>query len=204
MKPFRINLFLSSYLVLLSYSICTLLAYLHYRLAYSPINNWLSDLGNKISNPTGAIYYNAGILISAIWLMMFFIGFSIVKSRKNRIQKLMVFLTQFFGLIGCASMALSAFFTIDNPRPHSFLSAVLYISLGTAFAFSVAALRYNPKWPRWLLLLGVLAALFDLLASIFFNNVPVFEWITVSLFLAYVVLTGVSLRSPRTLAVINA
>jgi len=86
--------------------------------------------------------------------------------------------------------------TIADPGPHSLLSAGLYICLGTAFAFSVAALRYDPKVPRWLLVLGAVAALFDLLASLFFNNVPVFEWVTVALFLAYVLSVGVSLRSP--------
>lgn len=197
MKPFRMSPSLSSLLVLSNYSICTFLAYLNYRLAYSPLNNWLSDLGNKVLNPSGAIYYNTGIFLSAAWLLIFFFGFSIVKSRQNKIQNMMVLLVQIFGMIGCASMALSAFFTIDNPGPHSFLSAVLYISLGTAFAFSVAALRYNPGWPRWLLFLGVLATLFDLTASVFFNALPIFEWITISLFLAYIVLIGGSLRSPK-------
>ena len=194
MKPFRMSLFLSSYLLLFSYTVCTLLAYLNYRLDFSPLNNWLSDLGNKVLDPAGAIFYNAGIFISAFWLLTFFLGFSTVKGGENKLQGLMVLLAQLFGIAGCAAMALSAFFTIDDPGPHSFLSAVLDISRGTAFAFSVAALRYNPKWPRGLLLLGLLATSFDLLASVFFNNLPVFEWITVTLFLAYVVSIGVWMK----------
>ncbi len=197
MKPFRINPSLSSLLVLLSYSAFTLMAFSHYPLAYSPARNWLSDLGNKVVNPIGAIYYNAGIVITSAWLMLFFLGFSVVKSEENRIQNLMVLLTQLFGVSGCVSMALSAFFTIDNPEPHSALSAVLYISLGTGFAFSVAALRYNPKWPRMLLVLGVLSASFDLVASVFFSSVPVFEWITILLFLTYVVTSGNSMKKTR-------
>jgi len=194
-KQYRL-FFPSSILTLLSYILCAILAFFHYPLPYSPWKNWLSDLGNKTLNPSGAIFYNSGILLTASCLLLFFLGLSALKTGRNRIQDLMINLTQIFGFFGCVSMASSSFFTIADPGPHSLLSAGLYICLGTAFAFSVAALRYDPKVPRWLLVLGAVAALFDLLASLFFNNVPVFEWVTVALFLAYVLSVGVSLRSP--------
>jgi hypothetical membrane protein len=203
MKRYGLSLFISSILVLLSYSSCSLLSFFNYPLPYSPIKNWLSDLGNNALNPNGAIFYNIGIFITAVWLLLFFLGFSTLKTGKNRIQNLMSILTQIFGVFGCLSMALSAFVTIANPGPHSFLSTGLYISLGTAFAFSVAALRYDAKRPRWLLILGILTALFDMLTSLFFSSVPVFEWITVSLFLTYVVLLGVLIKSPGNQSVIK-
>lgn len=174
--------------MVLSYTIGAILAFLNYPLHYSPIKNWLSDLGNKELNPTGAIFYNAGILITSVWLILFFLSLSVLKTGKNRIRNLMILLTQFFGVIGSVAMTFSAFYTIDNPGVHSVLSAGLYIGLGTAFAFSAAALRYDPACPKWLLALGGLTALFDMLTSLFFSTKPVFEWITVSLFLGYTVL----------------
>jgi hypothetical membrane protein len=197
MKPYRINIFLCSLLVLLGYSIGSLLALLNFRLPYSPGENWLSDLGNSTLNPSGAIFYNAGLVITAFWLLLFFLGLFAQKVEKHKIQNLMLFLTLIFGVSGCVSMALSAFFTIDNPASHSVVSAVLYISLGTAFAFSAAALRYDPKVSKSLFVLGLLAAVVDLLTSLFFNTIPVFEWVTVFLFLAYVLLVGTSLNGPR-------
>jgi hypothetical membrane protein len=194
MKQFRLSLSLSSILVLLSYLICTLLAYFNYRLPYSPMKNWLSDLGNKVLNPNGAIFYNTGIVLTALCLLLFFLGFSALKSNKNRIQNLMIVLTQSCGVLGCVSMALSAFFSIDTPAAHSLFSAIMRISIGTAFAFSAAALRYNPKVPRWLLILGVLTALNDMLASVLFSATYFFEWITIFLFLAYVVSIGGSIQ----------
>lgn len=134
--------------------------------------------------------------MTAFCLLLFFLGLSALKTGRNRIQVVMINLTQIFGFFGCLSMASSSFFTIADPGPHSLLSAGLYICLGTAFAFSVAALRYDPQVPRPLLILGAMAALFDLLASVFFSNVPVFEWVTVALFLAYVLSVGVVLKSP--------
>ena len=194
MKYFRMSLSLSSILVLLSYSICTLLAFFNYRLPYSPLKNWLSDLGNKVLNPNGAIIYNTGIVLTAACLLLFFLGFSALKNSKNRIQNLMIILTQSCGILGCVSMALSAFYSIDTPAPHSLFSAIMRISIGTAFAFSVAALRYNPKVPKWLLILGVLTTLTNLLVSVLFNSIQVLEWPTIFLFLAYVVSVGGTMK----------
>lgn len=190
MKRYGLSISFSSILILLYYAGCALLAFFSYPLAYSPARNWLSDLGSKVLNPNGAIFYNTGIILTAIWLLFFFLGFSALKTRKNRIQNLMVFLTQSFAVLSSISMVLSALYTIDTPGPHSLFSGLLYVSLGTAIAFSTAALRYEAKCPRWLLLLGGLAALLDMLTSLLFSSVPVFEWITVSLFLAYVALLG--------------
>jgi len=35
---------------------------------YNPITNWLSDLGNSSYNPTGAIFYNLGCILTGIAL----------------------------------------------------------------------------------------------------------------------------------------
>jgi len=193
MKRFGMKSFMCSILVVISYLSCTLLSYFHYPLPYSPGENWLSDLGNRALNPTGAIFYNTGIVLTAFWLLLFFLSLSVLKAEEKKIQNLMVLLMQSIGILGCGSMALSAFFTIANPGLHSLLSGVLYIGIGTAFVFSAAALRYDPRFPKWLLVLGILTALFDLLTSVFFNTVPVFEWVTVSLFLTYVLLLGASM-----------
>jgi D-arabinose 1-dehydrogenase-like Zn-dependent alcohol dehydrogenase len=79
--------------------------------------------------------------------------------------------------------------------PHAIITMLqLCISfslhpLGTAFAFSVAALRYHPACPRWLLLVGASTALAALLYGIF-HTVTALEWVTTALFLCYVGLLG--------------
>jgi hypothetical protein len=47
--------------------------------------------------------------------------------------------------------------------------AALSIQIGTAFAFSVATLRYFPRYPRWLLDMGVLIAGEDMVWSLVLN-----------------------------------
>lgn len=195
MKRYGLGISFSSILILLYYTGCALLAYFSYPLAYSPARNWLSDLGSRVLNPNGAIFYNTGIIITAIWLLFFFFGISGLKTGSHKIQALMIRLAQLFGVLASISMILSAFYPIDMPRFHSLFSGLLYASLGTAIAFSAAAMRYEARCPKWLFVLGCLAALFDLLTSLLFNTIPIFEWITVSFFLAYIACLGISMSN---------
>lgn len=126
-------------------------------------------------------------------MLPFFLGISLWAMAGNRIQKAMLFLTQLFGSLGSLAMVLSAFFPINIPGPHSFWSTSLYILTGTAFAFSVAALRYYPKYPRWLLFLGILVAIEDMVWGLILNSY-IFEWLTVALFLIYILLLGIETK----------
>ncbi len=179
---------------ILCYLLFTVLAYSRYPLPYSPSTNWLSDLGNPNINPHGAIFYNIGIILTALVLIVFFLGLSVWKIKGNRVQVIMLRLTQAFGILGAFCMLMSAIFPINLFKIHSFWSSALYIILSVAFNFSVAMLRYHQKVPRWLLILGVSIALMVILTS-FFHNVYLLEWITVFLLLSYVALLGIETKS---------
>lgn len=181
--------FVTSLVAVLCYLTFALLAYAQYPLPYSPMRNWLSDLGNADLNPHGALFYNIGIVATGVVLLLFFLGLAQWKMRDNRIQNLMLRLTQGFGILGTLALVMSGFYPINFSSIHSFFSICLYILLGTAFGFSVAAIRYYPTCPRWLLILGALTALADILSGAF-HTVYVLEWVTVSLFLCYPVLLG--------------
>jgi len=185
--------FLSSILVAVSYLGFTLLSLLNFPTAYSPTRNWLSDLGSRQLNPDGAIFYNLGIGVAGISLLLFFLGLSTWLMTGNKKQNFMVYLTQVFGIMGALSMVMSAFFPINMEGIHSIWSASLYILIGTGFGFSVAALRYYPKFPKWMLMLGVVIALEDMLWGMVLN-IYIMEWITVGLFLLYTLLLGIKTK----------
>jgi hypothetical protein len=113
----------------------------------------------------------------------------------KKAQNWMLLLAQGFGVLGSPAMVLSAVFPINLSVSHEFSSNSYYMLLGTAFVFSVAALRYRPDFPRWLLVFGLVAAFADIVSSIF-NQSFVFEWITVALFLCYVGLLSGRTRRP--------
>jgi hypothetical protein len=177
--------FISGMFIIVCYLAFALLAFACYPLPYSPLSNWLSDLGNASVNLSGALFYNIGICATAGAVLLFFLGLSQWKMANNRRQNLMLILTQGFGILGALAMLLSGLIPINFFALHSILSACLYILLGTAFAFSVTALRYDSSCPRWLLILGVLTALVAMLFGIF-HSVYVLEWVTIVLFLCYV------------------
>jgi hypothetical membrane protein len=183
----------ASVFLLLIYGLFTILSLLKFPAAYSPLNNWLSDLGNIQLNPDGAAFYNMGIVITGLALLPFFLGLSAWKMNGNRRQNAMLLLTQAFGCLGGLAMILSAVFPINIQGVHTFWSAALYILLGTAFAFSAAALRYEPRVPRWLLLLGILVTIEDFVWSLILN-VFIVEWVTVALFLLYLLLLGIETK----------
>jgi hypothetical membrane protein len=192
MKRYQFS-FISGILASAGYLVFTFLAYIRYPLPYSPMSNWLSDLGDPVLNPHGAIFYNIGIISTALLLMLFFLGLSAWKIEDNRVQILMLRLTQAFGIFGSFCMMMSAIYPINLYKIHSFWSTSLYILLSTSFIFSAAMLRYYQRVPRWLLVLAVSPALMVILTSIF-QTVYVLEWITVLLFLSYVTLLGIETK----------
>src|SRR4030042_1367788 len=111
----------------------------------------------------------------------------------NRVKIIMLRLTQVFGMLGAFCMMMSGIFPINLFEIHSFWSTSLYILLSTGFVFSAAALRYHIGVPRWLLILGVSTAVMVILTS-FLPTAYVLEWITVLLFLLYVILVGMETR----------
>src|SRR6266446_76372 len=68
--------FATGLFAIVCYLAFALLAFAHSPLPSSPLNNWLSDLGNPKLNPSGALFYNIGIVATASVLPLFFLGLS--------------------------------------------------------------------------------------------------------------------------------
>jgi hypothetical membrane protein len=190
MISYRSFSFTAGILAILSYLTFTVLALARYPHTYSPTANWLSDLGNPSLNPGGALFYDLGVLATGVLLVPFFLGLTSWTMVANRRQRRLVLLTQGLGILGAVALILSGLFPETFPALHGPLSAVLFILLGTAFAFSVTAIRYVPTCPRWLLALGAITAVADIIYGVF-NSVRPFEWVTTALFLCYVCSLGV-------------
>jgi hypothetical membrane protein len=188
----RIFSFIMAILIIVDYLIFTLISYMNFPTAFSPLTNWLSDLGSSVQNPHGANFYNIGIIFTGIILIFFFIGLSAWR-HENKIQNIMLALTQISGILGGIAMIMSAIFPIITGDIHSFWSASIYIFLGTAFAFSAATLRYVSEVPRWMIILGILVALENFIWCTILN-IFIMEWITVVLFLVYIFVLGYATR----------
>jgi hypothetical membrane protein len=167
------------------------LALSKYTQPFSPLSNWLSDLGNRVTSPNGSRFYNTGIILSGSMLAMFFVTHRSIRLVTNKAQPIVLALSQLFGIIGAAGMILSGVFSIDTPTKHSFASAVLRICIGTSFGLSIAALSYFKDVRKWVLVVGGVTVLLDLCVSVFFNKVHLLEWPVIFLFLTYCLLLGI-------------
>jgi hypothetical protein len=109
-------------------------------LALLPTEQLAQRPGQFQSESLGALFYNIGIVATAVVLPLFFLGLSRWKTANNRTQRLMLSITQDFGILCAFAMLMSGLYPISSPALHSFFSICLYILPGTAFAFAVAAL----------------------------------------------------------------
>lgn len=191
MKPRSALIFFSAILACGVYLLSAVLAYGRYPLPYSPLSNWLSDLGDRSVNIVGAIYYNVGIIIVAVLLLGWFLGLTAWRDKTRKLQPWLLRIAQVAGGLGALAVAMSAVFPIDLFQLHAFWSKAHYMMLAMGFGFSVAALAQNRRFPRLLLYIGTLAA-FSPLATLIAGNVYWMEWVSVGLFLLYVMSVGVS------------
>lgn len=190
MKSYRLIALTGGILGVLCYLAFAILAWSRYPQAFSPANNWLSDLGNPTLNPRGAFFYDSGVVVTGLLLLAFFAGLWAWRIDSNGRQRFLLRLTQALGALGALAMMLSGVFPETFPEVHGSLSEALYILIGTAFVFSVFALRYAQACPRWLLALGVLTGAVDITYGVLHNVRPL-EWATVALFLCYVCVVAI-------------
>ncbi len=183
--------FSSAVLSALTYVIFAAVAYAKNPQPISPLRNWLSDLGNQITNPQGAIFYNLGIITCAVFLAIWFVaGLSQWRLKDHLVQQRLLFVSRAGGVLTAFALLMSALYPINRLEAHAFWSDANFILFGVSFAFSVAALRYHPLIPRALLYFGGVAAI---LPSIFLalNNVYWLEWVSISIFIVYILSIGI-------------
>jgi hypothetical protein len=103
-------------------------------------------------------------------LATFFIALNGNRIRERKAPNIVLTLTQAFGILGAIAMIFTGIFSIDIPHIHSFFSMMLRICLGTGFGLSVAAFGYHKDVRKWILAIGIVTTLADLIVSVLFNQ----------------------------------
>jgi hypothetical protein len=180
----------SAILGAVTYVAFTLLAYTLYPLPLSPFQNWLSDLGDPIVNSQGAIFYNLGVILSAVCLAIWFTaGLSQWKLKHKTAHQRLLRISQIAGSVAAFAMIMSAIYPINLFEIHAFWSKVHFMMFGVGFGFSVAALRYHILLPKVNLYVGASAAVLPTLMLIFSNSYWL-EWLAVGCMIVYMLMVG--------------
>lgn len=156
-------------------------AYLMFPGQYTPLENWISDLGNMELNPQGAMIFNLGCILTGFVLIPFFISLSWLK--RENCNKLLI-TTQIFGFIAAIFLIMVGIFPENYPPWHWIWSALFFITLLIFLVLVTILMWSHPLFPRPLAYYGFLVIVVDLY-FITINIIPIWlpkpllEWLSV-------------------------
>ncbi len=157
----------------------------------NPLEFWLSDYGNPLVNPSGAVIYNTGCVITAILLALFYIGMYRWYRRDRTARKFNISyaIAQAGGLSGSLFLILTTVYTLgtDN-KMHSLFSTANMIGMNFFLSFTAVAFLMNPKINKGVGIFGFLISVFNIVTMNAFTDCYISEWIYFLLFMAYLVL----------------
>jgi hypothetical protein len=172
------------------YLIFALVAFLKYPGAYGPFTNWLSDLGNPLANPSGAIFYRLGCTLSGAALILFYLKLGIWNPGSKRTRVLLT-VAQCTGVLSAVSLIITGIFPLGTSTEiHSLWSMMLYISLGFFLTFSATALMKNPAFKKGFGYYAFLTAAVNFVFGAILHEIFWAEWISVGMFIAYVLMVA--------------
>lgn len=151
---------------------------------FSPVNNWLSDLGNSIYSPRGAVFYNVGCVLTGLALFPFFAGLRKWYASERR-RKTLIVLTQVFGFIAAFALIMIGVFSEDYGELHGLWSDVFFVFNLVVLIFANLSLMTHSKFRRSIGYYGLVAAFINLLL-VALSDTPLLEWFTVFTALGYV------------------
>jgi hypothetical protein len=168
----------------------TYLSHTHNR-KINPLEFWLSDYGNPLFNPSGAVIYNTGCVITAILLAIFYIGMYRWYRRGRTARRFNISYTvaQAGGLIGSVFLILTTVYTLGtDTKMHSLFSAANMIAMDFFLSFTATGFLMNPKIHKSIGIFGFFASVFNIVTMNAFADFYISEWIYFLLFMAYMVL----------------
>jgi hypothetical membrane protein len=173
-------------LVVILFCIFTFSSWAFFSTAYSPVTNWLSDLGNSSSayNPRGAILFNLGCILTGVALFPFFIGLYEWYT-EEKWRRISLLISQAVGCLAAFALIMIGFFSEDSGSLHALWSEIFFSLNFLVLILFGASLFTHPRYIRTIAYYGFIVAAINL-ALAFMPNTPLLEWLTVFTALGYV------------------
>lgn len=176
-----------------AYAVCCLVAYLLYPTSFDPNMSLVEELGNPIANPTGAIYYNLGMLIVNIPVFIL-VGLQMATGKKltaayDKVGKISFYLTGVFLVLFVSFSALSLLAPMGvDSELNGLLGNLMLLAYELFVASYIVGVMRERGHVRWEPALGIAViaaniALFGLMMVGF----PIAEWAMYVLCWAYIV-----------------
>lgn len=154
---------------------------------YTPLNNWLSDLGNPNYNPQGAIFFNLGCIITGILIIPFFIGLSRWKFDDGSKG---LTAAQVMGVFSSLSLVMIGIFPETSKPWHWIWSALFFSCLLITMILVNTSLWNHPRFMRKVAYYGLVVVVVDIFFITIYNLQtglprPLMEWMVVFLSLGW-------------------
>ncbi len=181
--------------VISTYCLLTLLSWALYPAPYGPLTHYLSRLGNYDYNPSGAIFYNFGCILTGIALVLFFISL-LTWHVESGLQRVILSHAQILGIASAIALIMIGVFSEDQGSPHMIASMTFFmLNFFVLFLAGIGLLLHN-TFPR---VVGLYTIIFDLSTIVFAFTISgsLTEWFTVFGSLLFVLmLVIVTFRQP--------
>ncbi|MEX2680732.1 MAG: hypothetical protein Q6373_003980 [Candidatus Sigynarchaeota archaeon] len=174
-------------LVVTIFPIFTFVSLALFPLPYSAITNWLSDLGNSVYSPGGAIWYNTGCILTGVALVPFFIGLNMFTLEEKWKKNVLVIL-QSFGLVQAFALVMIGVFSEDYPEQHITWSSIFFVVNMLVQIIASISLLHHPLFSKAIAAYGFATSAINVLFVVTLGESPAVEWMTVFTALGFVAL----------------
>ncbi len=167
-------------LAILLFCAFTLASAARYPGPFSPLDNWLSDLGTASKNPLGYAYFNMGCILTAASLLLLMAGMGAWLNEDKRNKGLLA-LSRACGALSAVSLVLVGAFDEDTPY-HTMVSVAFFVLMTLFLLLANVALWKHPAYGRWIGYCGVAAIAVGVvfgLTFFAFDGSPALEWLSV-------------------------
>jgi hypothetical protein len=170
-------------LVIIFYCVLTFKSALIFPGPWSPWP-YLSDFGNTVKNPIGAVSYDSACILTGLALFPFYIGLYKWYT-KTTWRNVLVIITQIVGLASAVSLIMIGVFYENSPwqntiagGAHEFWSMVFFILNLLVLIFANVSLLTHPNFIKPIAIYGFAVAIINL-ALVVLPSSSVIEWFTV-------------------------
>ncbi len=174
---------------------CSLLALsiINYPPGFSPIKNWMSDLGNPVLNPEGSSYFNVACVITGLLLVVFYLGISRWQGTGRQRTKTFTAARAIGIFSGFALAGVGVFNETFDPH-HLVVSVLFFLSSTVAILLVTIAMRGQPGFSRITAGAGYLTVAIGVVFAVqkpMIESITVIEWISVFSMLLWAALFGI-------------
>lgn len=176
------------------YITLTALSITHYPHPFTPLNDFLSQLGNSNLNPTGAIYYNLAVILAGATSILFY--HALTKWYSERSGKQLPKYTPIICTMNGLAVALSGVFPESTNYPlHVAASYMIFITFIPILLTINKALLQLPDYNRTICIYGYTVAAINIILLItvtmmFMGNGPgiesIMEWLAVFTYIGWI------------------